>query len=143
MIYLSPKCADREAKGCATVKAEVSLAEFAAIGGLTEAEFCKKMFEKIESGQLFDLLTLKSQYKLGEWISEYFLENNKQFLIAFRLSLNRLKDVTLYCICKVDFNNDSGLEVINTITGTIDATPTEAQNLPRMIFDFHDMEPSI
>ena len=142
MEYLRPKCENQTLNDQKNV--EVSLAEFSAIGGLSEPEYLGKLFSHLKSGDLVELLGLKAQFKLGEWIGEYFLDTKDKFVVVFRLSLNRIRDVALFCICSMDLTGeDAKVNVESSIPGFIDACPETAKGLPSMIFSFHDMEPRI
>ena len=144
MEYLRPKCENPALLTNDQKNPEVSLAEFAAIGGLSEPEYLKRLFNHLKSGNLIELLGLKAQFKLGEWIGEYFLDTGNKFVVVFRLSLNRVRDVTLFCVCSMDLTGeDAKINVESSIPGFIDAYPDETKGLPSMIFNFHDMEPSI
>ena len=123
---------------------EVSLAEFAAIGGLTEAEYSKRMFERLECGDLMGLLGIEAQCDLGDWISGRFLGGKREFLVVFRLSLNRIRDVALFCVCSMDMSGDeAAIRVRHAIPGQIGSPPAEAFGLEPYEMSFCDMEAGI
>jgi len=126
------------------VKSDMSLADFAARGGLTEPQYSLRLFQKLESGQLLDLLKVEAQFQLGEWIGEKFLDNQMHFAVVFRLSLNRVRDVALHCVCSMDLTQDEPkIYVKFALPGFIDAPPKELAGLEVYELGFEDMEPRI
>jgi len=144
MEYLRARCGS-PALSLKSKSLDVSLTDFAKNGNLTEAQYSRKLFDKLESGQLLDLLNIESQVKIGDWISQKFLDNSKEFLIVFKLSMNRLRNVALFCVCSMNLKDDEPKIYVDfAIPGFMDATPPEAQNITdRMILNFDDMEPRI
>lgn len=142
MEYLRQRCADLAPPNSGEPQdgAEVSLAQFATIGGLTEAEYIEKMFDKLQAGQLMELLKLEAQCDLGDWIAQKFLEKLDEFLVVFRLSMNRTRDVALYCVCSVKQGNDPAIYVRHALPGLMGNLPKEAVGLDGFEINFCDME---
>ena len=118
---------------------EVSLAHFAAIGGLTEEEYADRMVARLDSDKLLDLLDPNAITDLSDWIGNKYLGTDKEFCIVFCLSLNRDKarEVMLYCICTCEFGK---LKVREHFFGYADETPGE---LEQFELGFCDMKTRI
>lgn len=122
---------------------DVSLAQFAATGGMTETEYSRKLFEKLETGNLMDLLNIDAQVRLGDWISEKYLDG-AHFSVVFRLSMNRVRDVALHCVCAMDMMQDEPKIFCKfALPGFIDAPPKELAGLEVFELGFEDMEPRV
>lgn len=112
----------------------VGLDHFAAMCGLSEAEYSKRMFSLLERGELPKLLKARSAAELLEWA----LEEEGPFVVAFRLSLNRLRDVGLFCVCSIGANG--AMAVRHALPGFMDNPPKESAGLPGFEVGFCDME---
>ncbi len=126
-------------------ESDVSLADFAAIGGMTEAQYSRKLFDKLEAGQLLDLLKLESQVKVADWIGEKFLDNQNEFLVIFQLSMNRVRNVALFCVCSMNMKEEEAkIYVRHAIPGFLDNPPKEVKNcIEQIVLNFDDIEPRI
>ena len=121
---------------------EVGLGQFAAICGMTEKEFSAHMFRKLEQGRLLDLLNLDAQADLSEWIIGQFF-SGKEFVVVFRLSLNRKRDACLFCVCSVrNADREALVDVRHAIPGLIDNVPKEVLGLESFEVGFCDMKTS-
>jgi hypothetical protein len=120
---------------------QVGLEHFAAIGGMTEAEFSRKMFEHLENGTLLALLKDVAIDDLLDWIGKS--EDDDEFVVVFRLSLNRGRDVALFCVCSMSMTEDWMVDVRHAIPGFIDNPPAETDGLQGFEFSFCDMEATI
>jgi len=122
--------------------AEVDLSHFAAIVGMTLAEFSQHMFSRLSKGDVLDLLKIEAAAELCDWIGEKGLEaNGERFVVAFRLSLNREKDVGLFCVCRVDMSGDEAIvKCEEAVPGILGAAPSRLKNMDAFEMGFCDME---
>ena len=81
---------------------EVSMAHFAAICGITQRQFMMRMYGEIMSGSVAKLLKESAQEDFLEWAAERFYDEEKEALLFIRLSLNRKRDVGLYCVLDLE-----------------------------------------
>jgi hypothetical protein len=118
--------------------AEVSLAQFAAICGMSERQYVEQMLACLSSGCVMDLLTASAQVDICQWmLAGDLYRKRSNFLVMFRLSLNRADDVCLYVACK--FLEDGAIEVYQTIPGLCGRRPKEVEGLPTFEVAFCDM----
>lgn len=118
--------------------AEVSLAQFAAIHGMSERQYVEQMLACLSSGRVMDLLTMNAQVDMCQWMLAGDLYRKKlDFLVMFRLSLNRADDVCLYVACR--FRDGGAIEVCQTIPGLCGRRPEEVGELPTFEVAFCDM----
>lgn len=123
---------------------ELSLADFAAKAGQTEAAFCSRLFDRLISGDMMEILKLEAQCDLGDWITERFLDNKNEFLVVFRLSENKLRDVALFCVCSMNMTaEDPRIYVKHALPGFVGKVPPEAKGLESFEVGFCDMESRI
>ena len=95
--------------------AEVDLAHFAAMLGMTRDQYIALMHKCFQENRLMDLLRFESRCALEGWIMETGrFEDGKDFGVMFRLALNRSHDPALYCVCNV---KESVVYVQQTIPG--------------------------
>jgi hypothetical protein len=119
---------------------EVGLSHFAAIGGMTERQFCQRFFNLLNSGRLMDTLTIAAQAQLQEWIINNGLED-KEFMVSFQLSMNRVVDPMVYCRCVVDMSGDEPKIRILEATPGLSHNPPRNPGLPGFDLGFCDMNP--
>jgi hypothetical protein len=117
---------------------DVGLGNFAAICGLTEREYGQAVFDALQSGRLLSLLKPEAKVEVGEWILERMSEGNKEFVIAFRFSLNRGRDVGLFCVCSPEDDGES-LFVRFALPGMMDKPPAETKGLGAFEICFCDL----
>jgi len=87
-----------------------------------------------------------------DWIIERKL-GNKEFMVTFKLSLNRAKDVCLYCVCGISNSMEVFFEdgfpvpsifiVKHAIPGIFSDLPEEGNGLDNFLLHFCDMEATI
>lgn len=145
MEYLRLKCPTRKRDPEETDgPVEVTLSQFAALGGLTEKEYSKRMFELLQSGELLKLLKPEASCDLSEWIADGPLGTGEEFVVLFRLSKNRPVDAALYCVCSVDLEGmEPVVYVRHAIHGIMDAIPAEARGLEGFELNLCDLEATI
>lgn len=84
------------------VSAEVDMAQFAAIAGMSSNEFYGKLLQHLENGDVFKLLKEASRREVMVWALNTIAEGADKLMIAFRLSINTEKDTGLFCTFRVD-----------------------------------------
>lgn len=145
MEYLRLKCPTRKRdQEQEDGPVEVTLSQFAAIGGLTEAEYSKRMFEMLHKGDLMQLLKPESSCDLSEWIADGPLGTGEEFVVAFRLSKNKPSDAALYCVCSVNLDGEEPTVFVrHAIHGIMDVIPAEARGLEGFELNLCDLEATI
>lgn len=145
MDYLRLKCPTRAFKARREDRpVEVNLSHFAAIGGLTETEYRKRMMDMLLKGNLFMLLKPEASCDLSEWIADGPLGTGEDFVVVFRLSKNFERDAALYCICSVDLNDDEPIVRVSEATyGIMDKIPAKARGLDGFELNLCDLEATL
>lgn len=146
MEFLRQKCAGPPKSEPEQKLAEVSLEQFAALGGLTGSQYYQKIFELLETGRLFELLTIEGRIDLMKWMNELLAQGESDFGVVFVLSLNRERDICLWCSCSFKLSNGPTgfyLYVKHAIPGFIDTEIPEMEGLEYFELGFTDMEPRI
>lgn len=65
-----------------------------------------ELFDKLQSGDLMELLTLEAQYDLGQFIERNeYVDNKEEFVVIFHIPVNKFSDA-LFCLCKMDLSGD-------------------------------------
>lgn len=129
--------------------AEVGLGHFAAMTGMTESEYVEAMFGLLESGRVADLMKLDAQVDFAEWLVGVAKSGVSEFLVTFRLSLNRKRDAALYCVCRLTGEGFFKMMVKDAIPGLIgagiheDLAPEAARGLEGFEVRFCDMETNL
>jgi hypothetical protein len=116
----------------------VSLAHFAAIGGQSEREYVDRMLDRIRNGDVLSILKPAAQLDFVSWLTDV----SGKFVVRFTLSLNRVTNVALYCVCHKEESSPEGVPrwtVQHTIPGICDPLPPEAEGLPVFEVYFCDM----
>lgn len=126
-----------------TTNEEVTLAQFAAIGGRTEQEYTSHMFDMLLEGKLAFLLKVEAQVDLLEWLANGRLLNGDDFLVVFRTSVNRKDDSALHCVCSCVSDDFPKIKVRHALPGVMGRMPPEADGLEGFEVNFCDMEPTI
>lgn len=122
-----------------TLQEEVGLGHFAAMCDMTESEFADHMSKMLEQGRMLDLLKPDSAMDLEKWMLERF-RAGKDFVVAFRLSLNRKRDACLWCVCSL--REMRCVDVRHMIPGLVGSIPKEAKGLEPFEINFCDLRTS-
>lgn len=96
--------------------AEVGLEHFAAIAGMTEREFCDAFVSTLYDVGPCGMLKPEAEVDLRRWSGAL----KGEFLVAFRMSLNRSRDAAVYCVCRKDA---SGIRAIRIEPGLMGIVP--------------------
>jgi len=110
---------------------EVTLAQFAAIGGMTEHEYLMTLKSRLEEGRMMDVLRPEAVEDLSVWAS-----TQDKFSVLFRLSLNRMQDSALTCLVR---RIEGRLEVTEMTMGLCGEEPEERPGIETFEFCFCDM----
>lgn len=122
--------------------AEVGLAHFAAILGLTRRQYARHMVTLASEGRLFDLLRYEARCEAESWISENGLvESGEQFCVIFRLSLNMTHDTAMFNVCHIEQGEEGPVVVVDKTTmGLMEMPPDDVQDMEKFEFMFCDLE---
>lgn len=119
------------------LETEVGLEHFAAIGGITKEEYLSRMVFALKSGDLEVVIKPEAMEDFCNSTPE-----NKNIVISFRLSLNRVCDTMLYCSCMRKGKQILLSEIVPGIDGIF---PSEFKDMSKNNFEFAfcDMKCSI
>lgn len=124
--------------------AEVNLGHFAAICSMTEEAYRQRMKRLLENGELLELLKPHASLDVRSWIAHKEFLNGSKFGVAFRLSLNKIKDDMLYCMCHVVTWGDCPLlKVVAMDDGLAGDPPKDMKELEWFEVVFCDMATTI
>ena len=101
---------------------EISLADFAMMGGSTEKQYLESLACLLESGRMMETLTEEGQYRIGEWIGDAFLDGGG-FVVRFGLSMGRNTNPALHCLCHMDMSGDEPAVVVEKMETGTDGSP--------------------
>lgn len=122
-------------------EAEVSLAHFAAICGMTRREFLQALYGVLTSQEVARLLKEKAQEDFLEWVAERSAAGDKELLLFMRLSLNRKRDVGLFCVLGLESPEDfPRIPVKCLIPGFGGCPPRKYRGLDGFEVSFCDLE---
>ena len=100
--------------------AEVGLEHFAAIAGMTEREFCESFVSTLHAYGPCGMLKPEAEEDLRNWAGSIA---KGEFLVAFRMSLNRARDAAVYCVCRKDASGIRAIRIEPGIMGIVPRRP--------------------
>jgi hypothetical protein len=120
----------------------VGLSDLAEFWGLTEQEYARRLLSCVGKGRLVDAMEIRAQADFCDWVSDRGLLDGAPFLVSFRLSQNRRRDVCLWCACEVDMGGDEPLvKVTRSEPGVVGSVPRFMEGLPAYDVPLTDLGP--
>ena len=122
----------------------VEISHFAAMCGLTRREYLSRMFRLLEKGKAAWLLKEVAQEDFLDWAAGRIEEGDEKALLCFRLSLNRKRDIGLFCVLDLGETRafpDIAIEKI--VPGFCGRPPLGLEKLSGFEVSFCDLETAL
>jgi hypothetical protein len=122
----------------------VDVSHFAAICGMERKEFLLGMVETLKGGRVASLLKEAAQEDFLTWFADRAGRGDKKALLLLRLSLNRERDVGLFCILNLEsLERFPLIEIDDMVPGFCGHPPAGTEELSGFEVSFCDLETAL